>query len=377
MALRFQLAGFPVRIHPLFFLTALATGSSWLWSPGRLVVWFSVVFVAVLVHELGHALAFRRFGCPASIELHGLGGTATGEGAGRLSQRQHLWVSLAGPVAGFLLGGLVLALQRLTPVGQAGGLVQHAVGSLLWATFGWGVINLLPIYPLDGGQAMAALFRARSRHRYEWLIHLISLVMAGGGLVLALVWRDKWLGMFAFILGLMNVMPFWRTWVERRYVRQLRLATTRPPLLPKASEGTVSVSQLLTERRAPARAPAEEIDPDAPLDRGFVGEWLLGNGLAELAIRPLQAAFATQPSLRMAHTLATALLDARRYAEVTKLLSGPAAAWLGAETLALIATRAETADQPALLTRARQLQQDRARSEPLPARRAHDSEKPG
>src|SRR5688500_472193 len=129
----FHVAGFPVRVHPLFFLTALATGWVFLTEPARLAVWMAVVFVSVLLHELGHALAFRRYGCPASISRHGMGGAPEGEDAERLTHRQSAWVSFAGPGAGFLLGGLVWVLARFTPLGEQEGLVGLAVRQLLWA----------------------------------------------------------------------------------------------------------------------------------------------------------------------------------------------------------------------------------------------------
>ncbi len=57
-ALRFRVAGFPVAIHPSFFLVTLALGSRR--SGAAFVVeWFAVVFVSILVHELGHAVVAR------------------------------------------------------------------------------------------------------------------------------------------------------------------------------------------------------------------------------------------------------------------------------------------------------------------------------
>jgi Zn-dependent protease len=385
MTPRFQLAGFPVQVHPLFFLTALAMGSQWLTQPARLAVWFCVFFVSVMAHELGHALMYRRWGCAASIQLHGLGGTTTAEDAGRLTHRQDLWVSLAGPGAGLLVAGLVLALRELTPVGQAGGLVKFAVWCLLWVNFVLSLLNLLPIHPLDGGQAMAAVIRRRGGARAEWLVHLISLVTAGAMLVLAILWKDRWMGMFALILGVLNVVPLWRTRVQRRYMIQLRSA--RPPrrrTAPSDEEAAASVTRLLKDLRldsrsprrsppaeprspAPARARTREPElPELPQDPHFLGKWLLDNGLAELAIRPLQAAFTAQPSAQAGHSLVTALLNAGRYEELARLLTGPGAAYLGAETLELIATHAQAAGQNALLERARALSSGRP----------HDSEKP-
>ncbi len=351
MALRFRVAGFPVQVHPLFFLTALATGAAGGWNPGRMAVWFCVVFASVLVHELGHALAFRRFGHGASISLHGLGGTATSTGGRRLTHWQDLWVSLAGPGAGFLLGGLVLVLQLLTPVGQAGGLGAYAVRALLWANFGYGLFNLLPIHPLDGGHAMAALIRLRGGNRFEWLIHGISLGVASVGVVLAVVVRDPWLGMFALVLAVMNAGRFAQTWMERGYMIGIRAASKRmrsspPPPPPSAP---------------PERAPRVEPElPELPPDPQFLGEWLLDNGLAELALPPLRTAFASGPSQQTGHALATALLEAGRHAEMARLLSSPGAAHLGDETLTLIASRCEAAGELPLATRARELHRRRA-----------------
>jgi Zn-dependent protease len=395
MTPRFQLAGFPVQIHPLFFLTAIGLGYPLLGEPGRLVVWFCVLFTAVLAHELGHALMYRRWGCPASIQLHGLGGTTTGEGAERLSHRQDLWVSLAGPGVNLLLGGLILALDALSPVGQAGGLVSFTVRLLIATHFGLALFNLLPIHPLDGGQAMAAVIRQRKGHRYEWLIHLISTVTAACILVLAILRKELWMAMLALILGTMNALPLWRTLVERRYMNQLRAARTSPRVAPSGDEASASVTQLLTELRlasrsrpalqrppparppspAPAPARADEPEgPEEPQDPQFMGEWLLSNGLAELAIRPLRAAFTAEPSARTGHALATALLDTGRYEDVAQLLTGPGPRHLGAETLELIATRAEAAGRGALATRARELY--REGSQALAPGRPHESKKP-
>jgi Zn-dependent protease len=396
MALRFTVAGFPVQVHPLFLLTTLALGATGYRGVGPMLVWFGVVFLSVLVHELGHALAYRRFGSAASIQLHGLGGTTTGEGAEWLTHRQDLWVSLAGPAAGFALGGLVLALQLLTPVGQAGGLVGYAVVSLLWVNFGWGLVNLLPMVPLDGGHALAAVIRERGGTRHEWLIPLVSVVTAACCIVLAIVWKQLWLGMLALVLGVMNLPRLLAARVTRRYMLQLRAATARRR--PTSEASLQGVDQFLSELRRPSRPPPPSSErrsatlrptpppprtpvpepalPEPPHDPRFVGGLLLDSGLPELALRPLQAAFAEEPTAQTGHSLAHALLATGRYAELTRLLDSPGARHLGEETLALIASRAEAAAQPALAARARALHPGPTRSAPLPARRAHDSKKP-
>ncbi len=175
--LNFTLAGFPVRVHPLFWLIAVLLG----YSSGdilQILIWVLVVFVSILVHELGHALAFRRYGLSSQIVLHFAGGLTIPESAlwgsrwanVALGPNQNIFISLAGPGAGFIFAALIMLgvvvaggsviMSRLLgfiPVpGMAilpfgGTMVSAFVTALLWVNIFWGIINLLPVYPLDGG----------------------------------------------------------------------------------------------------------------------------------------------------------------------------------------------------------------------------------
>lgn len=174
--LRFSIAGIPVSVHPLFWLIALLLGST-----GDIIlvpIWVLVIFVSILVHELGHALAFRRFGQRSQIVLHFAGGLTIPEpvywGRGvanvALTPNQQIFVSLAGPGAGFLLSALVILIVLVTggsivttwllgfiplplpaalPLG--GRILTVIVTLLLYVNVFWGLINLVPVYPLDGG----------------------------------------------------------------------------------------------------------------------------------------------------------------------------------------------------------------------------------
>jgi stage IV sporulation protein FB len=178
--LRFNLAGIPVRVHPLFWLIAVLLG----YSSGdfvQILVWIIVVFISILVHELGHALAFRRYGLSSQIVLHFAGGLTVPEStywgsrwaSVALGANQNIFISLAGPVAGFLLAALVMAAvvlsggsiltssllgviplpaMALLPFG--GQVLNMFVTALLWVNIFWGVINLMPVHPLDGGSVM-------------------------------------------------------------------------------------------------------------------------------------------------------------------------------------------------------------------------------
>jgi Zn-dependent protease len=376
MTPHFHVAGFPVRVHPLFFLTALATGWAFISEPARLAVWMAVVFVSVLLHEVGHALAFRRYGCPASISLHGMGGTTEGEDAERLTHRQSAWVSFAGPGAGFLLGGLIWALARFTPLGQQGGLAGQAVTQLLWANIGWGLFNLLPLQPLDGGHLLASAVRARKGYRYERALHGIGIATALALLGLAIWWKQPWVGLLALMFGWMNFEELRRTPREYRFQRAAapprRVSASRAP----DAEGAVSVERLLGEFRSGSRAPAptrvpeerrasapvltpDEDLPEGPHDSAMVGLLLLDSGMAAQAVRPLQSAFAEAPSPRTGHALVRALLETGRFKELEALLAQPRAAHLAADTLGLIAERAGAAGRDTLAAHARELRQGR------------------
>jgi Zn-dependent protease len=156
--LRFRLFGIGVRISPWFWIISAAMG--WGGGPGRgdqflqrLIIWIACVFVSILVHELGHVLVGRLFGSDGHIVLYGMGGLAIGSSA--LDRRwQRVAVYAAGPGAGFLLlalvwGGVVLAGVSVADIPP---LARVAYRDLIWINLVWGLVNLLPVYPLDGGQ---------------------------------------------------------------------------------------------------------------------------------------------------------------------------------------------------------------------------------
>jgi Zn-dependent protease len=144
----FRLLGIPVEVQGGFLITALLFAFLQR-SPTLPGIFASVavIFVAVLVHELGHALVGRAFGTEPSIVLHGFGGRTIAEGK-PLSRGKSILMTLAGPGAGFLLGLLVLAYERTYP---PAGLAKEIVKQLEFCTFGWGILNLMPVLPLDGG----------------------------------------------------------------------------------------------------------------------------------------------------------------------------------------------------------------------------------
>jgi Zn-dependent protease len=165
--LRFRLFGIPVTIIPWFWLAALVTG----WQPKSnehpdfLLIWIGCFFVSILVHEMGHALTALAFGWPPEIYLYGFGGLAIYRPTSGRTTGRSVLISFAGPAAGFLLFGLTLVLGiGLVASGWAQGLPQawqerlgEFIWDMTWINLAWGLVNLVPVLPLDGGRIAEAL----------------------------------------------------------------------------------------------------------------------------------------------------------------------------------------------------------------------------
>lgn len=168
-----RLAGIPVRFEPVFFLVILLLGLGQ--EPRFLASWILVATVSILVHELGHAVAFRAYGLQPRVVLHGMGGLTTGEGA--LGPGARIVTSLAGPLAALVLLGVpavVLAASDGLPAGDATTVVEQVV----WINVGWSVLNLVPVLPLDGGQVFLAVCDLVTKGRGRRVAEIVSVAVA-------------------------------------------------------------------------------------------------------------------------------------------------------------------------------------------------------
>ena len=188
----FRLGQIPVRVHFSFFLTMLFLGA----SGGRvdlagIVMWSAIAFVSVLIHELGHALMGKAFGLTPQIDLHGMGGLTSWTAGKRLTPGRNILVSLAGPFAGFFVGAAVIAANaaHLIPHTE---FAQRTYEVALWVNIGWGVFNLLPMLPLDGGNVMASglrwIFGARAERPARYISILVAVGVAAFGAAHQLLW---------------------------------------------------------------------------------------------------------------------------------------------------------------------------------------------
>ena len=231
----FNLFGFPIRVHPGFFLLPIVFGAGsagQVENPGILVLIFIMVFfISILIHELGHSFALKIFGVPSRIVLYWFGGLAihdTGWGAqSRLSNNQQIIVSLAGPGAGFALAavfvGVVIALGG-DLVFRWNGIFPMLMGDLsetpvsgnlslimflnigLFCNIVWNVLNLAPVLPLDGGQVCREVCLKADYQNGLKTALIVSTVAAALIAFAGFANRDSFIGIFFAVMGISSYM---------------------------------------------------------------------------------------------------------------------------------------------------------------------------
>lgn len=223
--LHFRLLNIPVRIHPLFWLvSAMIGGRGDLTSA---LVFVGCVFVSILVHEFGHGLSSRWLGSePEGIVLYSMGGLCYSH-LDRRTPWKKIVMIFCGPGAGFLLFLLVVAIlnllygihpaDALAVIGIGQGdimevrqrlpesrLIRLIVPQMLWINLLWGLFNLLPLWPLDGGQITSTfLGKVNPRDGERWG-HIIALLTAAAIVMWAISREDYYIAVFVGFIGFMN-----------------------------------------------------------------------------------------------------------------------------------------------------------------------------
>ncbi|GIU83325.1 MAG: hypothetical protein KatS3mg008_0100 [Acidimicrobiales bacterium] len=274
--------GIPVRFEPFFFVVVVLLGMGWSTDLRALLSWTVVATTSVLLHELGHAAAFRGFGSDAFIVLHGFGGATFGRVEGPLKS---MLVSLAGPLSTLMLVGAPAYYLWHNEV------ISHPFGRLvllqiLFANVGWAVLNLLPILPLDGGLVLRGAVELVTRRDGTKVARVVSVFTGFAAAAFAFAVLDSVFA--AFLFGFLAAQNL--SMLSQSSDRLSGPGTTARDTLPEAAPGAAGTAP--GERVAHGFPVSREgaplaTDPAALLKRGWValasGRWMDARRLASAA----------------------------------------------------------------------------------------------
>lgn len=214
-----RLLGIDLHVHSTFVLLLGWIGLNSLAYSDPVLIGLSwllplILFSIVVMHELGHALAARRFGMATrDITLYPIGGIARLQSA-PVTPNQEMLVAAAGPAVNFGLAALTLAAA---PLLSSSPILAYLGGQFFMFNLGLGLFNLLPAFPMDGGRILRAFLARRSPHReatrmatlwgrrLAWVLGLTGLFTFNLSLVMVSLF--VWISATAETLGSLKEQP--------------------------------------------------------------------------------------------------------------------------------------------------------------------------
>ena len=194
---RFNFFGIPITILPWFWITLALIGSRSLQTTEdlfRLLLFVLAGFISILVHELGHGLTIKKLGAKTEIVLQAFGGFATYP-KDRFNRLQDFLISAAGPSIQLILGGVSLAINKNIEAESMG---KYFLTMLSGISFVWAIFNLMPIFPMDGGQLLNAILGPKRRIATHGISILASIALAIIGFKLGYLLIPIFMGLFLY-----------------------------------------------------------------------------------------------------------------------------------------------------------------------------------
>lgn len=195
----------PIRIHPLFFLMAGVIGYLNSGTLEGASLWFVIIVISVLIHELGHAFTAILFGQKVRIDFVALGGITSRTGDQDIKLWKEFFIVLNGPLAGL---GLAFLFMFLLPLFAAHTVMYTAFQIGMYVNFFWTFANLLPVQPLDGGHLLRIILEGAFGYRGVKVAAMLSLLFAVTAAALFFLMG----AMLPGVLFVLFAFEGWRMW---------------------------------------------------------------------------------------------------------------------------------------------------------------------
>jgi Zn-dependent protease len=356
--------GIPVKVDFTFLLVGTMLASNRLKEPVFLVEWLFVVFISILVHELGHALVCRRFGLSPRIQLYAMGGLTSWSDSIRVSPQKNIAISLAGPFAGFLFFGVVYLSSGIFPDEMDSELGNQFYKDLMWVNLFWGVVNLLPVLPMDGGHVVDSIEELVSKKTGGLVAPAFSFIVAAGAALWAFSISQLFMAILMGVFVWINLSVLIQRFQARRDKR-LHSPLEQAQQSFKQRDGAAVVRQA-QEILQSAGSDAVKCSAQQLLVQGLLLENKLEEAKKELirlqavygpdasqqaliscstddwprALPLIEYAYQSSRSSVMGMMYAHALIDAKRFTEAMPLIADPRLADYATGLYALMQTRA-------------------------------------
>jgi Zn-dependent protease len=180
--IKFKFFSYPVEIDFTFLILLAFIGQGFLQTQQyyAFLEISLILFVSIFVHELGHALMFSFYKVKSKIDLYGMGGYCTPDRG--IPPKSNIFVSLAGPFAGFILAGIYWLAEKYVGIPASALTSQYRADMVYLINIVYGLLNLLPVYPMDGGHALKGLlqhFKIPGADKISFTLSIITLIGLG------------------------------------------------------------------------------------------------------------------------------------------------------------------------------------------------------
>ncbi|GAA3631081.1 hypothetical protein GCM10022223_56330 [Kineosporia mesophila] len=263
-----RILGFPVHLDWSFIIIMAVLG--YMSTPSSMVglaVWILITPVMVLAHELGHAVVARTTGAQPEIALAGFGGVTSFTPPGEISRARSIAISLAGPAVGLAIGFTLMFLEATVWTEITSEWGWYALRFGIFTSLGWSVLNLLPILPLDGGQAMREFLPGDpiTRLRRAAMVSIVVSVLAA-------------LAAYQFLSGQIFLVIFLLFFAVNNFLTVRDLSQNRsvssdgqPGPQPGQSPETMIVDMLWRNQAERARQVMHSLPEGVPIDLALHG----------------------------------------------------------------------------------------------------------